>query len=149
MVGMNGFGANAPASVLYEKSGLTADAVAVAAQRCCIHRKEKQHDTVNTVPPVTLDAFLDHGHVAATLEGGLVEAQAHLARLAELGIDLNAIAAKLLDDGVAAFVKSFETLMASIAARRETLLAGRQARTVELGAHQPAAQALMAAHTAP
>ncbi len=94
-------------------------------------------DTVNTVPPATLDAFLDHGRVAATLEQYLDDALAQLARLAELGIDLDAIAGKLLDDGVAAFARSFETLLASVAAKRETLLAASQAHPVGQGAHQP------------
>ena len=79
-------------------------------------------DTVNTVPPATLQAFLDHGRVALTMEQGLAEALTQLARLTALGIDLDAIARKLLDDGVGVFVKAFETLMASIAAKREKLL---------------------------
>jgi len=79
-------------------------------------------NTVNTVPPATLDAFLDHGRVTATLEQGLAEALTQLARLTALGIDLDAIAHLLLDDGVGVFVKAFETLTASIAAKREKLL---------------------------
>jgi transaldolase len=82
--------------------------------------------TVNTVPPVTLQAFLDHGRVALTLEADLEEAHAQLARLAELGVDLDAITQKLQDDGVAAFAKSFESLMASIAEKRDRLLVGEQ-----------------------
>jgi len=48
-------------------------------------------DTVNTVPPATLNSFRDHGTVAPTLEVGLGEARAQLAHLAELGVDLHAI----------------------------------------------------------
>jgi transaldolase len=70
--------------------------------------------TVNTVPPATLDAFRDHGTVAPTLEKGLSEARAQLARLADLGIDLAAITQKLQDDGVAAFARSFDSLLSSI-----------------------------------
>jgi transaldolase len=70
-------------------------------------------DTVNTVPPATLNAFRDHGTVAPTLEAGLEEARIQLARLAELGVDFDAITQKLQDDGVAAFAKSFESLMAT------------------------------------
>jgi transaldolase len=81
-------------------------------------------DTVNTVPPDTLDAFLDHGTVALTIEAGLDEARADLQRLADLGIDLDAITQTLQDDGVAAFAKSFESLMGSIAEKREKLLVG-------------------------
>ena len=81
-------------------------------------------DTVNTVPPATLQAFLDHGQASATLEVGMAQAQAQLARLAGIGIDLDAISQKLQDDGVASFAKSFESLMDSIAEKREKLLAG-------------------------
>jgi transaldolase len=70
--------------------------------------------TVNTLPPATLDAFRDHGAVALTLETGLDEARAQLARLADLGIDLDAITQKLQDDGVAAFARSFDSLLSSI-----------------------------------
>ncbi len=76
-------------------------------------------DTVNTVPQETLQAFLDHGHLAPTLESGLEEARAQIARLAQVGVDLDAITAKLLEDGVASFAKSFDTLMAGIKQKRE------------------------------
>lgn len=89
-------------------------------------------DTVNTVPPATLTAFLDHGAVAPTLAADLLGAQAHLANLAALGVDLDAVAQKLLDDGVAAFAASFEALMASITTRRARLLAD-QLQTLAAG----------------
>lgn len=79
-------------------------------------------DTVNTVPPATLTAFRDHGTVAAPLGENRDEALDQLARLAALNIDLNAITQKLQDDGVAAFAKSFATLIASVAAKRQKLL---------------------------
>ncbi len=78
--------------------------------------------TVNTVPPATLDAFLDHGKVALTLETGMAEAREQLARLAELGLDLEAITKKLQDDGVEAFAKAFDSLLASIAGKRDQAL---------------------------
>jgi transaldolase len=80
--------------------------------------------TVNTMPPATLDAFRDHGTVASTVEDGLEEARAHLAKLAELGIDLDAITEQLQVDGVSLFAKSFESLMASIATKREAVAVG-------------------------
>ncbi|GAB4119799.1 MAG: hypothetical protein Fur005_45240 [Roseiflexaceae bacterium] len=79
--------------------------------------------TVNTVPPATLDAFRDHGTVASTVEEGVAEAHAHLAAIAALGIDLTAVTNQLQDEGVASFAKSFESLMASIAAKREAVSA--------------------------
>jgi len=64
-------------------------------------------DTVNTVPPATLDAFRDHGHPRATIQEGLDEAEAMLDRLGRIGIDLNAITEQLQADGVAAFAESY------------------------------------------
>jgi len=47
-------------------------------------------NTVNTLPPATLQAFLDHGQVASSLEEATEEAVAHLSRLVERGVDLGA-----------------------------------------------------------
>ena len=93
-------------------------------------------DTVNSVPPTTLFAFRDHGTVAPTLETGLDDARAQLARLAGVGIDLDAITQKLQDEGVAKFAKSFESLMATIAEKRERMVAGWQHQTASLGPYQ-------------
>ncbi|MDQ3362448.1 MAG: bifunctional transaldolase/phosoglucose isomerase, partial [Actinomycetota bacterium] len=83
-------------------------------------------DTVNTMPPATLHALLDHATVAPTLEPGIEEAHAHLERLAEAGVDLESTTQKLQDDGVASFAESFESLMTSIADKREKLLEERR-----------------------
>ena len=80
-------------------------------------------DTVNTLPPATLEDFLDHGLVATTVETDVAGAYDRRSKLAELGIDLDAITKKVLDEGVAAFAKSFDGLMASIAEKRQKLLA--------------------------
>jgi transaldolase/glucose-6-phosphate isomerase len=101
-------------------------------------------ETVNTLPPETLQAFLDHGQVALTLEADLEAARDDLARLADLGVDLDAITRKLLDDGVAAFAKSFEALLGSIAEKRERLLAARQHHSASLGAYQARVDAALA-----
>lgn len=93
-------------------------------------------DTVNTVPPATLDAFLDHGTIAPALGQGLDNARSQLKQLADLGIDLDAITQALQDEGVASFAKSFESLMAGVAAKRDQLKAGWQAISVDLGDHQ-------------
>lgn len=79
--------------------------------------------TVNTVPPTTLAAFLDHGTIAPTLGQGVEIAREQLTELAGLGIDLNAIGQRLQEEGVASFARSFETLMASIGDKRDKLLA--------------------------
>jgi transaldolase len=80
-------------------------------------------DTVNTLPPATLDSFLDHGRVAKTLTRGLEEAQGQVAQLADLGIDLDAITQKLQNDGVVAFAKPFAKLLESIAEKCRQLKA--------------------------
>ena len=78
-------------------------------------------DTVNTLPPDTLEAFLDHGTVAVTIEEGLDEARAQIARLAELGIDLDKATEELQEEGVEKFSKPFESLLKSIAQKRDAL----------------------------
>ena len=100
-------------------------------------------DTVNTVPPKTLDLFLDHGTVASTLGLGTREARADLVQLAETGIDLNAVTQQLLDDGVASFAKAFKALLNSIAARQKELLAEWEQLSVVLHEHQPAVDAAL------
>jgi len=77
--------------------------------------------TVNTVPPDTLKGFLDHGVVTPTLTKGLESAEANLKQLAGLDIHLDMIAEKLQDDGVTAFAKSFESLLAGISEKRDRL----------------------------
>lgn len=82
--------------------------------------------TVNTVPPNTLDALLDHATVADTVETNIDEAHAQIDQLKDLGIDLDQITSDLQDDGVDAFAKAFESLMNSIKEKRERLLEGSQ-----------------------
>ncbi|MDA0244101.1 MAG: transaldolase [Chloroflexi bacterium] len=71
--------------------------------------------TVNTMPPATMEAFRDHGRVATTLTENVGAAHQLLADLASAGIDLGRVTQQLQDEGVAAFVQSFETLTAAIA----------------------------------
>ena len=71
-------------------------------------------NTVNTVPPATLEAFVNHGKAALTLEANLETANDELKKLAALGIDINSVCAQLLDDGIKSFNKAFESLMSAI-----------------------------------
>jgi transaldolase len=71
-------------------------------------------DTVNTVPPETLDAFLYHGEALSTLEADLDVAQRDLEALAKLGVDLDAITAELEREGVTSFRDSWDELIASL-----------------------------------
>jgi transaldolase len=73
--------------------------------------------TVNTLPPATLQAWLDHGKAAPTLELRVDEARAQVARLADLEVSLDRITQQLAVEGVDIFAKSFDTLMSSIAAK--------------------------------
>lgn len=73
--------------------------------------------TVNTVPPATLDAFRDHGRVRPSLTEGLDEATAVLAAIARHGIALDAITDALLVDGVKLFADAFAKLLAAVATR--------------------------------
>jgi transaldolase/glucose-6-phosphate isomerase len=86
-------------------------------------------DTVDTVPPATLKAFMDHGTPALTLGQGLDAAKEAVAEFAALGFDLSRVCHGLLSDGVKSFITSMTTLMDAITARRAALLeqsSGRQ-----------------------
>ncbi len=75
--------------------------------------------TVNTIPPDTLKSFLEHGTVQKTLTQGMDEAEKHLQQLAELGIDLEKTADKLLNDGILAFDQPYDALLAAIEQKRD------------------------------
>jgi transaldolase/glucose-6-phosphate isomerase len=71
--------------------------------------------TVNTMPEATLNAFLDHGRVQPNaVSDAIPESERILEEAATAGIDLHAIAAELLDEGLAAFGADFEKLLAEI-----------------------------------
>ena len=71
-------------------------------------------DTVNTMPPATLEAFRHHGTPQERLMGGPQEASDVMARLAAAGIDMNAVTGQLLDDGVRLFDEAYSRLLAAI-----------------------------------
>ena len=76
-------------------------------------------DTVNTIPNETLDLYRDHGQPALTLDQGTQQALYMLDQLKATGIDLEAIAAFLEDDGVNKFNKSFDDLLGAVARKME------------------------------
>ena len=83
-------------------------------------------DTVNTLPPATLDAFRRHGRVKGlTVEEELKKAESDLCRLKELGIDLDAIAEKLQADGISAFASSLDQLLAAVEEKRRRFVADK------------------------
>ena len=78
-------------------------------------------DTVNTLPPATLDAFRDHGVVARTVDTGVAEARALVPALEAQGIRLREVTEQLLVDGLASFQTSFDTLIAGLERKAATL----------------------------
>jgi len=71
-------------------------------------------DTVNTVPPATLDAFRDHGKPRQSLTEDLDGARKTMADLAGVGIVMKDVTDKLTADGVKLFADAFDTLLAAV-----------------------------------
>jgi len=80
-------------------------------------------DTVNTMPPATINAFLEHGHARMTLGPDFAESRQTLADIAAAGISMESVTTRLLTDGVVSFAESFEKLMAGIEEKKTRLLA--------------------------
>ena len=78
-------------------------------------------DTVNTMPPQTIEGFRDHGIVARTVDAGVDEAQRTIDALERAGISMREVTDKLLVDGLASFGTSFETLLAGLHAKTKAL----------------------------
>ncbi|HET7755043.1 MAG TPA: transaldolase [Anaeromyxobacteraceae bacterium] len=78
-------------------------------------------DTVDTVPPATLEALRRGANVRATLEEDVATARTHLASLEELGISVNGVTDEVLAEGVRKFSEPFEQLLANIETRRSRL----------------------------
>ncbi|WP_416191869.1 transaldolase [Neisseria sp. CCUG12390] len=72
-------------------------------------------NTVNTVPDATLKAFIDHGTAKATLTENTDQALAVLTEVEKLGVDLEALATRLQEDGLKQFEEAFEKLLAPLA----------------------------------
>ena len=81
-------------------------------------------NTVNTVPPATLDAFRDHGKVRDSLEENIEDARSVLAGLEKSGISLDAITAELVKDGVKQFADAADKLYGAVAHKRAAVIAG-------------------------
>jgi transaldolase / glucose-6-phosphate isomerase len=93
-------------------------------------------ETVNTIPPATLEAFRDHGKVRDSLEENIEDARRVLAELEKSGISLDAITADLVKDGVKLFADAADKLYGAVAHKRAAVLGGgidRQA--LALGSH--------------
>jgi transaldolase/glucose-6-phosphate isomerase len=105
-------------------------------------------DTVNTVAPATLTAFLDHGTAAVTLDSGQAEAQETIEQVQAAGVDMNQVTAQLLHDGVKAFADSFDKLLENIKEKQEQLVSLRAEAHPDhdrmLGVESPEAASAMA-----
>lgn len=80
-------------------------------------------NTVNTVPPATMDAFRDHGRARSSLADGLDAALTTMAAFERLQLPLDEVTAQLVVEGVQLFVDAHDKLLAAVAAKRDALLA--------------------------
>jgi transaldolase len=71
-------------------------------------------DTVNTMPPVSIEAFRDHGTVSNSLESELGDAEGVLAGVRDYGVDLNKVTDQLQVEGVTAFANSYDQLLSTL-----------------------------------
>jgi transaldolase/glucose-6-phosphate isomerase len=81
-------------------------------------------DTVNTMPPATMDAFRDHGHAEDTLTQNVEDARHVLAETERLGLDLAAVTKHLVEDGVKLFADAADHLLGAVAGKRAALMGG-------------------------
>jgi transaldolase len=83
-------------------------------------------DTVDTMPPATIDAFRDHGEVKRTVNARVGAAEGLLKELDAVGISMTEVTDKLLAEGIASFQKSFDELLAGIQTKVGALAPGRK-----------------------
>ena len=82
-------------------------------------------DTVDTMPPATIDAFRDHGVVDRTVDKKVAAAEAVLKEIETAGISIKEVTEKLLVDGIASFQKSFDELIAGLESKMGSLAGGK------------------------
>ena len=82
-------------------------------------------DTINTLPPQTLEEFARHGVAARTLDADLGKARSDIARIEALGISLADVTDFLVTDGVKKFADSYTSLLAAVEAKRARLVTAR------------------------
>lgn len=79
-------------------------------------------DTVNTLPPATIEAYRDHGNPADRIETEIEAAKEQMRKIARLGIDFEVVTRKLTDDGVVLFSDSFKELIGAIEKKKGEVL---------------------------
>src|SRR6059058_4102185 len=96
-------------------------------------------DTVDTIPPATLAAFREHGEVRRSIDENVDLARRQLKQLAGVGVSLDQVTHELEVEGVEAFTKSFESLLAALEKSAKDIKAGKGPRQwFSLGRLQPA-----------
>jgi transaldolase/glucose-6-phosphate isomerase len=90
-------------------------------------------NTVNTIPPATLEAFRDHGHASLSLGGDVEDARSFFHALKSMGIHVPDLMDKLLENGLRAFAGSYSKIMRDIETKRIRLLRGWGHRSASLG----------------
>ena len=83
-------------------------------------------DTVNTMPPQTLDAFKDHGQPQKSLLKNLESAEQTLNRLADAGVDMDKVTFDLIEDGVKKFAESYDKVLVAIEEKERQKLSSKQ-----------------------
>lgn len=78
-------------------------------------------DTVNTMPPATIEAFRDHGEVRRTIDADLDCARQAIAAVERAGVSIRQVTDKLLTDGLASFQKSYDSLITGLAGKSQQL----------------------------
>ena len=92
-------------------------------------------DTINTMPPATMDAFREHGRVRPSLEENVEQAQEVMATLERSAISIDAVATKLVEEGVQIFADAFDQLLGAVARKRIVLLGEKlDSQTIKLPA---------------
>jgi len=76
-------------------------------------------DTVNTMPPATMDAFREHGRPRRSLDENIDDARTVMETLAQVGVSMDEVTGKLLDEGVRLFAESFDRLLAAVEKKRK------------------------------
>lgn len=83
-------------------------------------------NTINTMPPATIEAFRNHGDVQRTVNARVGAAEGLLKELERAGISIRDVTEQLLREGIASFQKSFDELLAGISEKSEALAPGRK-----------------------
>ncbi len=95
-------------------------------------------NTVNTLPDDTIDAFAGHGHIYEnSIEEGVKDAEKTFADLGKVGVDIDFITRQLVNEGIEKFIKPYDNLMKTLAAKRLDFLSERTgSQEIEYGENE-------------